>query len=385
MTDVIFFGSDQRVGAIRPDGSDESYPEFSQPNQVSWQMGAIFPDGCRAALRSQEPPKNPDASYYDKDGAGHATSHLWLYDFAGRTMQEIDLPSSMGVAAILPGSERFLVSGNIDWVGHVFTCDLTGGDRQYIYKEPGFAYGTTVSPDATQMAHHVVGAPGRPLYEIYVIDIRSKECRLIASDPEYCQFGPVWSPDGRWLLYQRCAHQTDPSHERSDVVISRADGSEHRVLTTGQRHWFGTSYGTPERRGSGSNCPAWSPDGRWIVCSLLLPDSRTAWVHRPDRPDTDHFNRDYHPEQARGGTQVCLIDPETGEINAITHDDPSTWNFRPAWSPDSQRLAFARADVGAVPGLWVMAADGSDARLLTRGFHERGADYFRWTQLATWL
>jgi Tol biopolymer transport system component len=73
---------------------------------------------------------------------------------------------------------------------------------------------------------------------------------------------------------------------------------------------------------------------------------------------------------------------ETGKITPITHDDPPTWCFRLAWSPDGRRLAFTRANVGSLPELWVMNADGSEKRLLTRGLNATGADFVRWVRLA---
>jgi Tol biopolymer transport system component len=379
-TDRLFFVSDRRIGTIQPDGSNECYPEFYAPNQAAWQMEYLFPDGQQAVLFSQEPPKNPNAAYSDPDGLAFAKTHLWRYDFNSRSLREILLPPLMRVAGVIPGKNRFLVSGNTEGVASVITSDLDGGNREEIWSGPGYAYGTSLSPDGSKAAHHVTGAPGRPGYEIYVIDLASKECTLIASDPDFLQFGPLWSPDGHWLLYQRCLYRQDPGHDQSDVCISRADGSEHRVLTTGQSHWFATSYGTPAHRGSGSNMPVWSPDGR-VTCALLLPGSRSPWQWATGRPDTDHFNRDYRPEQAQGGTQICLIDPQTGKITPLTQDDPPTWTFRLAWSPDGSRLAFIRADVGCRSEMWVMDADGDNRCRLTRGRNGTGVDHPRWARL----
>ena len=375
----LFFVSDRRIGTIRADGSDECYPEFSAPNQAAWQMEYLFPDGQQAVLFSQEPPKNPNAAYSDPDGLAFAKTHLWRYDFSSQSLREILLPPLMRVAGLIPGKNRFLASGNTDGVARVITSDFDGGNREELWSGPGYAYGTSLSPDGRKAAHHVTGAPGRPGYEIYVIDLASKECTLIASDPDFLQFGPLWSPDGQWLLYQRCLYRQDPGHDRSDVCISRADGSEHHVLTTGQSHWFATSYGTPAHRGSGSNMPIWSPDGR-VTCALLLPDSRSPWQWASNRPDTDHFNRDYLPEQAQGGTQICLINPQTGKITPITQDSPPTWNFRLAWAPDGSRLAFIRADVGGLSELWVMDAKGGNRRRLTRGRNGSGVDHPRWAR-----
>jgi len=50
-------------------------------------------------------------------------------------------------------------------------------------------------------------------------------------------------------------------------------------------------------------------------------------------------------------------------------------------SPDGRLIAFCRAETGGAPGLWVMRADGSGQRLLTRGLEDRGADHPRWLPL----
>ena len=379
-TDVIFYISAARVGAILPDGSRECYPEFSAPNQVYWGLGYVFPDGRHAVLYSEEPPRNPNAAFDDKDGKAHVQTHQWRYDFVTREMQEIALPSGAGVIGLLPGGERFLVMENTDNVARLYATDLDGRKHDEYYTSPGYAYCCTLSPDGRKVAFHITGGPF-PVYAICVVTLANKACTVIANDPAWLYFGPTWSPDGQWVLYQRCAHREDPGHDRSDLCLTRADGSEHRLLTKGQSHWFAAAMGTPELKGSGSNLPACSPDGRHIACTLLLPDSRTAWPYRVGQPDLDHFNRDYRPELARGGTRVCLIDPKTAEIAAITHDDPPTWYVRPAWSPDSKRLAVGRADVGRQPELWVINADVAHSHPLTRGIDGLGADHCRWVRL----
>lgn len=361
LTDMIvyFTVKAQRVGAIRPDGSNERYPEFGLGGQPL-RMGKVSPDGKQAELLNLR-----DSKY-------------WRYDFITRTAQPINLPTFEA----LPGGTRYLHTDNVSDTFTVFTSDAEGGSRTNIYSSRGFGYGLSLSPDGNRMAYQITGKPGVNSYTIYVLDLKSGTNQLIISDPKYIHFGPEWSRDGKWLLYQRCAHREDPGHDRSDVCLSRADGSEQRVLTTGQSHWFAAAYGTPEQHSSGSNRPVWSPDCRKIACALLLPGSRTAWPWAADRPDTDHFNRDYHPEQASGGTRLCLIHARTGKITPITRDETPTWNFRPAWSPDGKRLAFVRADVGCVGELWIVDADGSNKRFLTHGYRGTGVDYPAWQRFA---
>ena len=148
-------------------------------------------------------------------------------------------------------------------------------------------------------------------------------------------------------------------------------------MTDGQAQWFAATYGGPQNRGGGSNMPAWTRDGH-ILFSRKLPGSKVAWEFQPQRPDTDHFNRDFKPELARGGTEICKLDPRNATITALTHSDPPLWDFRCSQSPDGRQIAFCRATTGGVPALWVMEADGRNARELTKGLNNLGADHPRW-------
>jgi TolB protein len=179
------------------------------------------------------------------------------------------------------------------------------------------------------------------------------------------------------LVYQDCHFRTDPGHDWSDVCVGRPDGSEHRVLTAGQAMWFGATYGHPGNRGGGSNVPVWTRDGE-ILFARRLPESNVAWEYQAHRPDTDHFNRDFKPDQARGGTEICRLDPNSGEMARLTRNEPPVWDFRTTEAPDGRLNAFCRAETGGSPALWTMDADGNHPRLLTRGLEDQGADHPRW-------
>ena len=53
----------------------------------------------------------------------------------------------------------------------------------------------------------------------------------------------AWSHGGDWLVFQDCLYRTDPGHDWADLYVCRPDGSESRLLTTGQAAWFGATYG----------------------------------------------------------------------------------------------------------------------------------------------
>jgi TolB protein len=277
--------------------------------------------------------------------------------------------------ALLVSDERILVQVVRDKVGQIFSMNLDGSDpREFTQAGEGLPYGLSLSPDGQRVAFHLASPRG---YEIWTCGADGRDRVRVIGHPDHLYFGTSWSPDGRWILYQDCHFKTDPAHDWSDLCIGRPDGSEHRVLTSRQPQWFGATYGNAQNRGGGSNMPMWT---RWgdILFSRKLPDSKVAWEFQPQRPDTDHFNRDFKPDLARGGTEICRLNPVDGSIVRLTESNPAVWDFRASESPDGRYILFCRAATGGLPAIWRTDADGRNPRLLTRGVDDKGADHPRW-------
>ena len=373
----LFFTSQGRTALINADGTGLRYLDFKVPEQVTWQPGLFLPDGRRVIFLSMEArrdgPGRPFAQYY------HQTpTHLWIYDLDRDTLTEIATRDRLAVfctPALLVAEDRMLVQVVREGGGQLYSVNLDGSDaREFTRVGEGLPYGLSLSPDGRRVACHLASPRG---YEIWTSDIHGANRVLVAGHPDHLYFGTSWSPDGQWILYQDCYFKTDPGHDWSDVCIGRPDGSEHRVLTQGQAMWFGASYGNREHRGGGSNAPAWTRDGQ-ILFPRKLPGSKVAWEFQAQRPDTDHFNRDYKLDQARGGTEICRLDPRDGAVTRLTWREPPVWDFRASESPDGHHIVFCRAETGGVPALWIMDPDSRNPRLLTRGLEDRGADHPRW-------
>jgi Tol biopolymer transport system component len=122
-----------------------------------------------------------------------------------------------------------------------------------------------------------------------------------------------FSPDGRSIVFE----QRDAMHEEiqvSQIVVSRPDGSDPRVVATGTD-------------------PAWSRDGRLILFKTWDEPSQSLWISTVSPT----------------GTGLVRLAP----------------GVHPKWSPDDARIAFMsdRPDGGA--DIWVMNRDGSDAHCVT--------------------
>jgi TolB protein len=141
--------------------------------------------------------------------------------------------------------------------------------------------------------------------------------------------------------------------------------------------WFAATYGPPDARGSGSNLPAWTTDGK-ILFPRRIPDSKVPWEYRVGKPDLDHFNRDYKPQAARGGVSICRLDPKTREVMELTPARAATWDFRASESSDGKEVVFCRAETGGSPALWVMDSDRKNPRQITKGISDKGVDHPRW-------
>jgi TolB protein len=373
----FFFTSQGKTALVNADGGDLRYFDFKVPGQATWQPGPSFADGRRVVFLSMEPrrdgPERPFEEFYTQ-----TPTHLWIHDLEKGTLAEICDKQRLApfvTPALLLGNDRILVQVVRGKVGQIYSVRLDGTDaREFTRAGEGLPYGLSLSPDGQRVAFHLASQQG---YQVWTSDLDGTNRVRLAGQAEHLYFGTNWSPDGKWVLYVDCLYRTDPAHDWADVCIGRADGSEHRVLTEGQAMWFAATYGDPQTRGGGSNVPSWTRDG-----SILFPrrtsGAKVAWEYQAGRRDVDHFNRDYKPELARGGSEICRLDPRDQSVTVLTHGDPPVWDFRASESPDGQHIVFCRAAIGGAPAIWVMGSDGKNPRLVTRGLDDRGADHPRW-------
>lgn len=345
------------LGMIRPDGSGEKYPEFQQPNQKSWVFGPQFSDGRRIILCSFE-----DVSVAQVR-SGKVVTHDWIYNLHTGVlvpaMEKNRQADQLRPYILLPGDQRVIETAYIGTEERIFIKDLDGDHAAELTAAGGgFHYALALSHDATRLACHVTGGkadyynPGT--YSINVFDLATGKRTLVAGQPEHLMFGPNWSADDAQLVYLDCQVVRDPGHFRADLCVGKTDGSEHRVITSGQSHWFGTPFG--------SNMAEWSPDGRTVTYTRLSANATR--------------------DMAAGGSQLCLLDPVSGMVDELTPAIDGTWDFRASWCPDGSQIAFIRVCQGAPRELWIMNRDGSDPRRLTDGYQHKGADHIRWIREA---
>jgi Tol biopolymer transport system component len=155
--------------------------------------------------------------------------------------------------------------------------------------------------------------------DIYTINADGSGLKGLTTS-ENLEFDPTWSPDGRSIAYR---HQAGDD-STTDIFVMDADGSHRRNLTGSD--------------GLGRLGPGLVARREWIAWNTASGD----------------FVFD-----------LGLIHPDGTGRRVIK---PGAYVEYPAWSPDGRRIAFMSqvAGEGSPYDIFVMNADGTDARRLTR-------------------
>lgn len=212
---------------------------------------------------------------------------------------------------------------------------------------PGLAIRPHWSPNVRFLAY-LYQEPAAEAFDIWLIDnTGSVPDRSITNGSFDGLEDYAWSADSRFIVF----HSTGAEGVERDVFRVDVESGKTVNLTADSPVW--------------DSDPACSPNGKWI-----------AFVS--DRA-----------EGGKGMDNIWIMAPDGSDLRQLTD---TVWeNVTPAWSPDSTEIAFYRwglmesAEEGP-PGLWVMNADGSGARLVIElSILSPGLDAPVWSPDGKWI
>ncbi|HUK12808.1 MAG TPA: hypothetical protein VLW17_05855 [Thermoanaerobaculaceae bacterium] len=232
-----------------------------------------------------------------------------------------------------------------------------------------------ISPDGTAVAYtNDTSTAGEVLRAIAVFDLAARSSRVLSAVPSRNAFGPVWSPDGKRLLF---AILID---EAWQVGLIGADGSGFRVVrgAAGGRSCYG---------------PAWAADGASFFCQDL------ETIHRIGLDGQEPWSAEIaklFPGQDLNSGARLVVSPDGRSLLADVDMDEDTtiegWDGPPpalfavdltaatarrltpkgllawdgCWLSPSEIVFIAQHEGEHTPSIYAMALPGGKPRLLVR-------------------
>ena len=292
-------------------------------------VGLAGPTGCGSAI------SQPAVLFLRADSAGG--TQLYRQDAPDSAPQQL---SGQGAGDVLdfaaaPDGRRLVYTITDGANGALRIVNSDGGDdRELLACPDAECSGPVWSPDGTRLvyerraldADNALGSP-----RLHWLDpADGATLPLVAG--EVIGYGARFSPDGAWLSY------VSPADE--GVVLYR--------LADGQQRLLSSRVGRPA---------AFSPDSAQVIVSDLVLEGN------PTAPDDGDVPAPIQESSRVFLYRVLLAEEGRERISADLPVDDSA----PAWSPDGQWIAFGRVPADAASGrqLWLMRPDGSEARALT--------------------
>jgi Tol biopolymer transport system component len=207
-------------------------------------------------------------------------SEVWIVRLADRDVTilpdllatDLEWSPDGSVLAIASGSDH--VRGERDYLadGRIHLYELENGSVRVLEATVGTTF-FAWSPDGRRLAY-TAGTETDGVDELRLIDLETGHQRVL--DPGYRAnhgIGPVWSPDGDTIVYQRLEcenhHSDDCSGERHEVVlVTPADAADAADAVTTKVVIAPFPVTPPTPAWGGNVYPfwvTWSPDGDYLL------------------------------------------------------------------------------------------------------------------------
>ncbi|MBN1370944.1 MAG: FecR domain-containing protein [Anaerolineaceae bacterium] len=121
--------------------------------------------------------------------------------------------------------------------------------------------------------------------------------------------------------------------------------------------------------------PYWSPDGEWFA--FYADQSLVAGMGKPGLAKV--------LLQGPARLNLFKMRADGSELTQLTFAQNS-FNSRQTWSPDSQQIVYVSAETyGGTGDVWIMNADGSDAKMIFAGAQKGYSEHVAWSPDGQWL
>jgi Tol biopolymer transport system component len=183
--------------------------------------------------------------------------------------------------------------------------------------------------------------------DLYAVKADGTGLTQLTNEPSDA-YNPLPSPDGRHILFEG----------GEGMTVMDVDGSGRRAI-----------------RSCSVSPEAWSSDSRHLVCSDY--EAGILVVDTVDGTFTQLSDTGSRPSWSPDGMTIAFVDenklyviPAAGGTRHRLGIRKLADSAAPAWSGDSQRLAYVSVESGYRYSLWTIRADGSGGRRLAQNVSE---------------
>jgi TolB protein len=289
-------------------------------------------------------------------------------------------PADVQTPAWSPEGRKLAFVSQRDGNSEIYVMNAEGGEQENLTRQSASDSHPSWSRDGRKLAF-VSRRDGNA--EIYVMNADGSGLGNLTRTP-LDDLDPAWSPDGRAIAFVQKKCLPNPRDTRcatayeTYLYVVNADGSGLRRLTTQPAHLFN---------------PSWSADGKAIRYGRYLVNADgsgrrklprnvpLAGAWSPDGQRIAFVPLAHSPAEVRDPTKhgLWVMNADGSDARRLA---PKATSGDPAWSPDGRRIAFRMFD-GRLFGsagnsdLFVVNADGSGLRRLTHG--AANVRWFAWS------
>jgi TolB protein len=310
------------------------------------------------------PAVSPDGKHVVFSSSDNYKLNLYIMDSEGKNMKKI---AETANEAVLPswspdGKQIAFLDRHSDHTTAIYLVNPDGTNLHEIVSgcrhHDDYQYAPLWSRDGKTILYDKINPESEAGHcRMYVINTDgSGEAALAGA--EQARYDGDWSPDGKKIVYY--SEKTEVDYNRSDnsgIFVMNPDGTDEKFLTAGYR-------------------PVWSPDGAYIAftaavldmgnCVLVMFPDGTGPGVEDDGEDGEYYSGEDEGEvEAKGVPLPVSFDGSPGVKD-------------PVWSPDGKKIAFVTDTAESNDNtLWVADVEGNSPVALAKNVVGRSRPSWR--------